>query len=166
MNDEHYMELALQAAREAAAADEAPVGAVIVYGEQVIAVERNRREELHDPTAHAELLAIVAAAKSLNNWRLEQCTLFVTLEPCPMCAGAIVQARLPRVVYGARDPKAGAVRSLYQLLEDSRLNHQVEVCEGLLAEPCGAILSQFFQAKRRAKSPPGLSAVESGDAGS
>jgi tRNA(adenine34) deaminase len=159
MDDQYYMELALQAAREAATADEAPVGAVIVCGGEVIAVERNRREERQDPTAHAELLAIVAAAKRRNNWRLEQCTLFVTLEPCPMCAGAIVQARLPRVVYGARDAKGGAVRSLFQLLDDSRLNHQVEVCEGLLAEPCGAILSQFFQGKRRRKAPPDLPGV-------
>lgn len=154
MDDQAYMEMALQAAREAAAADEAPVGAVIVCDDAVLAVERNRREEWRDPTAHAELLAIVAASKTLGNWRLERCTLFVTLEPCPMCAGAIIQSRLPRVVYGARDAKAGAVRSLYQLLEDSRLNHRVDVCEGVLAEPCGAILTQFFQAKRRKKSPP------------
>lgn len=154
MNDEHYMEMALQAAREAVAVGEVPVGAVIVRDDEVIVVERNRREERQDPTAHAELDAIVAAAQRIGNWRLERCTLYVTLEPCSMCAGAIVQARVPRVVYGARDPKAGAVRSLYGLLEDSRLNHRVEVCEGVLAEPCGAVLSEFFQAKRRQKSPP------------
>ncbi len=153
-DDLQYMELALQAARDAAAADEVPVGAVIVSGATVVAVERNRREERNDPTAHAELLAIFAASQVLNSWRLERCTLYVTLEPCPMCAGAILQARMPRVVYGARDPKAGAVRSLYSLLEDSRLNHRVEVGEGLLADACGEILSDFFRAKRRSKSPP------------
>jgi tRNA(adenine34) deaminase len=159
MDDEYFMRLALQAAQEAAEADEAPVGAVMVAAGKVIAIERNRREEWQDPTAHAELLAIVAAAKTLNNWRLEQCMLFVTLEPCPMCAGAIVQARIPRVVYGTRDPKAGAARSLFQLLEDSRLNHQVEVCEGLLAEECGAILSEFFRTKRRLKTPTSPPAI-------
>jgi tRNA(adenine34) deaminase len=154
VEDKHYMTMALQAAQEAAAADEVPVGAVIVASGNVISVERNRREERRDPTAHAELLAIVEASARLNNWRLEACTLYVTLEPCPMCAGAIVQARIPRVVYGARDPKAGAVRSLFQLLEDTRLNHRVEVCEGLMAEECGEILSRFFRDKRRGKSTP------------
>jgi tRNA(adenine34) deaminase len=142
------MELALRQAEEAAAADEAPIGAVIVQGDRILAAARNEREALRDPTAHAEMIAITQAAAALGNWRLEGCTLYVTLEPCPMCAGAIVQARLPRVVYGAVDPKAGAVRSLYRLLEDSRLNHRAEVVEGVLAERCGRLLSEFFQGKR------------------
>jgi tRNA(adenine34) deaminase len=145
------MQLALRQAEEAAAADEAPIGAVIVQGERILAAARNERESLRDPTAHAEMIAITQAAAALGNWRLEGCTLYVTLEPCPMCAGAIVQARLPRVVYGAADPKAGAVRSLYRLLEDPRLNHRCEVVEGILAEPCGRLLSEFFQRKRLTK---------------
>lgn len=149
MNDEQYMQLALEQAREAATADEAPVGAVIVIDGRVIAVARNEREALRDPTAHAEMVAITQAAAALQNWRLENCTLYVTLEPCPMCAGAIVLARIPRVVFGARDPKGGAVRSLYQLLEDERLNHRVDVVEGVLSEPCGMVLSEFFKEKRR-----------------
>jgi tRNA(adenine34) deaminase len=148
MNDEQYMQLALEQAREAATADEAPVGAVIVAGDRLIAVARNEREALRDPTAHAEMIAITQAAAALENWRLENCTLYVTLEPCPMCAGAIVLARIPRVVFGARDPKGGAVRSLYQLLEDERLNHRVEVVEGVLSVPCGLVLSDFFREKR------------------
>lgn len=145
------MRLALRQADEAAAADEAPIGAVIVQGERVLAAARNERESLHDPTAHAEMIAITQAAAALQNWRLEGCTLYVTLEPCPMCAGAILQARLPRVVYGAADLKAGAVRSLYRLLEDGRLNHRCEVVDGVLAEPCGRLLTDFFQKKRLAK---------------
>jgi tRNA(adenine34) deaminase len=151
MDDERYMRLALDQALEAAAADEAPVGAVIVADDRVIAVARNEREALRDPTAHAEMIAITQAAAALQNWRLENCTLYVTLEPCPMCAGAIVQARVPRVVFGALDPKGGAVRSLYRLLEDERLNHRVAVVEGVLREPCGQVLTDFFAAKRRAK---------------
>lgn len=155
MNDEQYMQLALEQAREAATADEAPVGAVIVVDGRVIAVARNEREALRDPTAHAEMVAITQAAAALQNWRLENCTLYVTLEPCPMCAGAIVLARIPRVVFGARDPKGGAVRSLYQLLEDERLNHRVEVVEGVLSEPCGMVLSEFFREKRRRRRTDG-----------
>ncbi|MEZ6113001.1 MAG: nucleoside deaminase [Pirellulaceae bacterium] len=108
-----------------------------------------KRETLHDPTAHAEMLAITQAAEAVGDWRLEGCTLYVTLEPCPMCAGAILQARIPRVVYGATDPKAGAVESLFQLLEDRRLNHRAEVTSGVLAGPCGEILTEFFRAQRR-----------------
>ena len=151
MDDERYMRLALEQAFEAATADEAPVGAIIVADDRVIAVARNEREALRDPTAHAEMIAITQAAATLNNWRLENCTLYVTLEPCPMCAGAIVQARIPRVVFGALDPKGGAVRSLYRLLEDERLNHRVAVVEGVLREPCGQVLTDFFAGKRRAK---------------
>ncbi len=142
------MRLALEQAQAALAADEVPVGAVIVRGERVIAAAHNQREMLRDPTAHAEMIAITQAAESLRDWRLEGCTLYVTLEPCPMCAGAILQARLPLVVYGATDPKAGAVNSLYQLLSDARLNHRCQVIPGVLALPCGEILTQFFGRQR------------------
>ncbi|HEX3655908.1 MAG TPA: tRNA adenosine(34) deaminase TadA [Pirellulales bacterium] len=151
MNDpahEHFMRLALAEAQRAAAEDEVPVGAVIVHQQRVIASAHNQRESLRDPTAHAEMIAITQAAQALGSWRLEDCWLYVTLEPCPMCAGAIVQARIPWVVYGAADPKAGAVDSLYRLLDDARLNHRCQTISGLLAEPCGAILSQYFRAKR------------------
>lgn len=154
MDDERYMRLALEQAEAAAAADEAPVGAVIVAEGRVLAVARNEREALRDPTAHAEMIAITQAASALKNWRLEHCTLYVTLEPCPMCAGAIVLARIPRVVFGALDPKGGAVRSLYRLLEDARLNHRVEVVEGILSEPCGQVLSEYFRGKRRQRRQP------------
>ena len=154
MDDERYMQLALEQAEAAAAADEAPIGAVIVADGRVLAAARNEREALRDPTAHAEMIAITRAASALKNWRLEHCTLYVTLEPCPMCAGAIVLARIPRVVFGALDPKGGAARSLYRLLEDPRLNHRVEVVEGVLSEPCGLILSEFFRGKRRQRRQP------------
>jgi tRNA(adenine34) deaminase len=146
---EHFMRLALQEAEQALAEDEVPIGAVIVHGGGVIASAHNQREQLRDPTAHAEMIAITQAAASLNSWRLEDCTLYVTLEPCPMCAGAIVLARIPRLVYGAADPKAGAVQSLYQLLSDARLNHRAELVPGVLVDSCGELLSRFFQEKRR-----------------
>jgi tRNA(adenine34) deaminase len=149
--DHRLMTLALAQAQAAAAEDEVPIGAIIVRGTQVLAAAHNQREQLRDPTAHAEMIAITQAATALNSWRLEDCTLYVTLEPCPMCAGAIVQSRVKRVVYGADDPKAGAVKSLYQLLEDSRLNHRAEVAAGILAEECGQVHSQFFQQKRLEK---------------
>jgi tRNA(adenine34) deaminase len=151
---EFYMELALREAERAGREDEVPIGCVIVHqaddgsGPRVIGAAHNQREQLHDPTAHAEMLAITQAAEALGNWRLGGCTLYVTLEPCPMCAGAIVLARIPRVVYGAADPKAGAATTLYRLLEDPRLNHRSEVVAGVLGERCGQILSQFFAAKR------------------
>ena len=147
MNDFNYfMQLALQEAESAAEEGEVPVGAVIVHSERrVIASDHNRREQLRDPTAHAEMLAITQAAEALGSWRLDDCTLYVTLEPCPMCAGAIVQARIPRVVYGADDPKSGAVQSLFKLLNDVRLNHQCSVVSGVLSDPCGNALSRFFQ---------------------
>lgn len=153
--DEHYMRQALAEAQAAFDEDEVPIGALVVRHEtstnpaRVVGVAHNQREQLRDPTAHAEMIAITQAAESVGNWRLDGCTLYVTLEPCPMCAGAIVLARIPRVVFGAADPKAGAVTSLYQLLQDARLNHRAEVVAGVLAEPCGEILSRFFQAKRR-----------------
>ena len=144
-----YMQLALVEARRAIEVKEVPVGAVIVHGQQVIAAAHNQRETLADPTAHAEMIAITQAASALEDWRLSGCTLFVTLEPCPMCAGAILQARIPKVVFGALDPKAGSVTSLYQLLEDRRLNHTASVTGGVLAEECGRLLSDFFRSQRR-----------------
>lgn len=154
VDDLRMMALALAEASQAAAEDEVPIGAVIVHDGQVVGAAHNQREQLRDPTAHAEMIAITQAAGALNSWRLSECTLYVTLEPCSMCAGAIVQSRIKRVVYGADDPKAGAVRSLYQLLEDSRLNHRCEVVSGVKAEECGQVLSEFFQQKRLAKRDP------------
>ena len=147
--DEHYMQLALQQAELAGREEEVPVGAVIECGDRVIAAAHNQREQLHDPPAHAEMIAITQAAEALGDWRLTNCTMYVTLEPCPMCAGALVLARLPRLVYGATDAKAGFVHSLYHLLNDERLNHQVEVVAGVCAEPCGQLLTDFFQLQRR-----------------
>ncbi len=146
---EFFMRRALREAEQALAEDEVPVGAVIVHDGQVIASAHNGREQLLDPTAHAEMVAITQAAAALQSWRLDQCTLYVTLEPCPMCAGAILQARIPTVVFGALDPKAGAAQSLFQLLSDPRLNHRCQLVPGILAEECGAILTRFFAEKRR-----------------
>jgi tRNA(adenine34) deaminase len=146
---EFFMREALHQAQLAAVADEVPVGALVVRDGEIVGAAHNQRETLADPTAHAEMIAITQAASALGSWRLSGCTLYVTLEPCSMCAGAIVLARLDRVVYGATDPKAGAVESLYQLLEDSRLNHQAHVVRGVLAPECGGILKEFFQRKRR-----------------
>ena len=146
---ETFMQLALAEAEQAFAEDEVPVGAVIVHENRVIAAAHNQREQLRDPTAHAEMVAITQAAEARQSWRLDNCTLYVTLEPCPMCAGAVVQARIPLVVYGAADPKAGAAESLYRLLGDERLNHRAAVVSGVLAEACGQILSRFFQQQRR-----------------
>ncbi|GHT20825.1 tRNA-specific adenosine deaminase [Planctomycetales bacterium] len=147
---ESFMQRALQEAQKAAAENEVPVGAVIINsGGTIIAAEHNRREQLQDPSAHAEMLAIRAAAATLGSWRLEDCTLYVTLEPCPMCAGVILQARVPTLVFGANDPKAGAVSSLFELLNDERLNHRCRVIGGVLQEPCGNILTQFFQKQRK-----------------
>ncbi len=145
----YFMQLAYREAEIAFAENEVPVGAVIVHGERIIAAAHNQREQLRDPTAHAEMIAITQAAESLGSWRLEGCTLYVTLEPCPMCAGAVLQARIPLLVYGASDPKAGAVTSLYRLLSDERLNHRCEVVGDILAQPCGEILTRFFQQQRQ-----------------
>lgn len=149
LDHERFMTEALLQAEEARREDEVPVGAVIVHDGALIAAAHNQREQLNDPTAHAEMIAITQAASALDSWRLENCTLYVTLEPCPMCAGAILQSRMLRVVYGATDPKAGAVDTLFQLLQDERLNHKVEVEGGILADRCGAILTDFFAEKRR-----------------
>jgi len=146
---EHYMRQALDEARQAYAEDEVPIGAVIVRGERVVGSAHNQREQLRDPTAHAEMIAITQAAESVGDWRLSDCLLYVTLEPCPMCAGAILQARIPWVIYGAPDPKAGAVHTLFKLLGDARLNHRSQVVSGVMADESTKLLTQFFQDKRR-----------------
>ena len=145
---DRWMRLALDEARAAAAEDEVPVGAIVVAGGRVIAAGHNQREQLNDPTAHAEMIALTQAAATLGSWRLEGCVLYVTLEPCPMCAGAILQARVPTVVWGTADPKADAVATLYRLFDDARLNHRVEHVGGVLADECGRILTDFFRGKR------------------
>jgi tRNA(adenine34) deaminase len=144
------MREALAEAALAAAADEVPIGAVIVHEptQAIIGRGRNRREADHDPTAHAEILALREAGQAIGHWRIHDCTLYVTLEPCAMCAGAMVNARLPRVVYGCDDPKAGAVRTLYTICEDQRLNHRIEVVAGVLAEECAEALQAFFRKRR------------------
>jgi tRNA(adenine34) deaminase len=150
MSPQSLMQLALEQARLALAHDEVPIGAVIYHvpSDRVIGQAHNRRILDRDPTAHAEILAIRQAANALGDWRLEETILAVTLEPCPMCAGAIVNARIPRLVYGCGDPKAGAVETLYQICSDARLNHRVDIVAGVMAEECGAMLTQFFAAKR------------------
>lgn len=142
------MQRALDEARLASAQGDVPIGAVITRGGEVIAAAGNRREADSDPTAHAEILAIREAASFLGGWRLPETTLFVTLEPCAMCAGAIVLARIPRVVFGATDPKAGAAGSVLDVLGESALNHRPEVVGGVLAEECGGLLTTFFAARR------------------
>jgi tRNA(adenine34) deaminase len=157
MNDEQAMREAIALAAVAEAMDEAPVGCVVLDATgRIIGRGGNRRECDADPTGHAEIVALREACKSVGRWRLDGCTLVVTLEPCPMCAGAIVNARIARLVYGAADPKAGAVRTLYQLCDDPRLNHRVVVEGGLMAEQCGELLSRFFQAKRAEAKRRGL----------
>lgn len=145
-----YMRLALVEARIAFEAGEVPVGAIVVHDGIIIGRAHNQREMLKDPTAHAEMLAITQAAAALESWRLDDCHLYVTLEPCPMCAGAIVLARITKVIFGATDPKAGACESLFTICNDSRLNHRAEVIGGILAFECGGILTEFF-AMQRAK---------------
>ena len=146
---DRWMHHALNNARAALEEDEVPVGAVIVHADRIVAEAYNQRESLNDPTAHAEMIAITQAAEAVRSWRLLDCILYVTLEPCPMCAGAIVQSRLPTVVYGATDPKGGACHTLYQITNDTRLNHQATVIGGVLEHECRAILQEFF-AKQRA----------------
>ncbi len=152
--DEEMMRLALEQAREAAKVGEVPVGAVLVRQGLVIAKAYNLRESLQDPTAHAERIVLTQAGRALGDWRLEGCTLYVTLEPCVMCAGAIVLSRIERLVYGTIDPKAGACRSLYRLLDDPRLNHRVRQTNGILAEECSKTLTEFFRAKRSLQQTP------------
>ncbi|MCX7934602.1 MAG: tRNA adenosine(34) deaminase TadA [Planctomycetota bacterium] len=142
------MRLALRAAADAQAAGEVPVGAVIFAGDELVGRAYNQRETLQDPTAHAEILAITQAAAALGTWRLDGCCLYVTLEPCPMCAGAIAQARLGRLVYGAADPKAGACGSVLNILACEKINHTAEVVGGVLADECRALLQHFFAERR------------------
>ena len=146
--DEYYMRLALREAAQAAEHDDVPIGCVIVLGDEVIAAAGNERELRQSPTAHAEMLAIEEAARHIGHWRLLDTTMYVTLEPCPMCAGAIVQSRIPRLLFGATDDKAGASGTLYDITNDARLNHRVEVSGGLLADASVALLQSFFAGRR------------------
>lgn len=148
--DERHMREAIELARRALETDDVPVGAVVVRRGRIIGRGFNQREHLRDPTAHAEMIAITAAAAEVGQWRLEGCTLYVTLEPCAMCAGAMVLARLDRLVFGAFDPKAGACGSLYAITQDQRLNHRPITVGGVLAEPCGELLRDFFRRRRGA----------------
>ena len=147
-DDTAYMEAALKQAREACSCGEVPVGAVLVRDGKVIAACRNRCEELKDPTAHAEILTLREGGRILGGWRLPGCTLYVTLEPCPMCAGALVQARVERLVYGAADPKGGACGTLYNIVQDERLNHRLAITGGVLEAKCAALLQEFFRSRR------------------
>jgi tRNA(Arg) A34 adenosine deaminase TadA len=147
-DDARFMDLALDEAAWAAAAGEVPVGAVVVLDRRVIARGRNAPIAERDPTAHAEIVALRAAARALGNYRVPGVTLYSTVEPCAMCCGTMIHARVARLVYGAADPKAGAVESLFRLLEDPRLNHHVEVTAGVRAEECGNRLSEFFRTRR------------------
>lgn len=146
--DSDYMKIALEEAQKALECDEVPVGAVVVTSGRIIGRAHNMPITLHDPSAHAEMLALRQAAETLGNYRLTGAELYVTLEPCLMCAGAIIQARLARVIFGAFDPKCGAAASLYNVLTDKRLNHQVAVTGGILKDECGEIISRFFREKR------------------
>ena len=146
--DRRFMQEALELARRCLDCDDVPVGALVTHGGRIIGRGYNQREKLQDPTAHAEMIALTAAAAHVGHWRLEDCTMYVTLEPCPMCAGALVLARLPRLVYGAADPKGGACGSLFTITEDPRLNHRVETVGGILAEPCAELLREFFRRRR------------------
>ncbi len=145
---EQFMELALREARKAYEEKEVPIGAVVVFDGRVVGRGFNRTEHLQDPTAHAEMLAITAAADTLGTRRLEGCSLYVTLEPCPMCAGAIVQARITQLIFGAFDPKAGACGTLYNIVQDKRLNHRVDVISGIGESACATLLAEFFASLR------------------
>lgn len=154
--DEAFMREALRVAAQAERAGDVPVGAIVVDGDRIVGIGRNRRECDADPVAHAEIVALRDACRGRNRWRVDGATLYVTLEPCPMCAGAIVNSRVARLVYGAADPKAGAVRSLYNICDDPRLNHRLAIASGVLAAECGAVLSAFFQrARERRRSGTG-----------
>jgi tRNA(Arg) A34 adenosine deaminase TadA len=147
--DERYMRMAIDAALVAEENGDVPIGTVIVHEGRVIAKAYNQREQLKDPTAHAEIIALTQAAAALGMWRLHGGTIYVTLEPCPMCAGALVLARLDRLVYGCPDPKTGACGSLYDIVRDGRLNHRLEVTAGILADDCTRLLQGFFRQRRR-----------------
>ena len=148
MTDEQMMTRALELADKAAAIDEVPIGAVVYLDNKIVGEGFNNKEHSHDPTGHAEMIAIQQAAKHLGRWRLHGCTLVVTLEPCPMCAGAAVNARIDRIVFGANDQKAGACRTLFNIADDARMNHRCEVTSGVLADACVEKLQNFFKAKR------------------
>jgi tRNA(adenine34) deaminase len=150
--DRRFMRAAIDAAYIAEENGDVPIGAVIVHEKRIIARAYNQREQLADPTAHAEIIALTQAAAAFENWRLHGCTIYVTLEPCPMCAGALVLARLDRLVFGCEDPKTGACGSLYNIVEDKRLNHRLNVTSGVLAEQCSEHLQRFFQKKRNLNS--------------
>ncbi|MGH2272470.1 tRNA adenosine(34) deaminase TadA [Anaerohalosphaeraceae bacterium U12dextr] len=152
--DQRYMRMAIDQAYIAEEHGDVPIGAVIVYNNRVIARAHNQRQLLNDPTAHAEMIALTQASEVVGNWRLHGCTIYVTLEPCPMCAGALVLARLDRLVFGTDDPKAGACGSLYNIVQDGRLNHRLEVVSGVLQEDCRFQLQAFFQ-RRRAENKNG-----------
>jgi tRNA(adenine34) deaminase len=147
-SDENFMHIAIDQAKIAEENGDVPIGAVIVYKDQIIGKAYNQREQLKDPTAHAEIIALTQAASYLGSWRLNGCTMYVTLEPCPMCAGALVLARVDRLVFGCDDPKAGACGSLYDIVRDNRLNHRLEVTTGVLAKECGELLRNFFERRR------------------
>jgi tRNA(adenine34) deaminase len=146
--DEQYMRQAIEAAKIAEENGDVPIGAVVVYENQIIGRAYNQREQLKDPTAHAEIIALTQAAAALETWHLNGCTIYVTLEPCPMCAGALVLGRLDRLVYGCGDPKAGACGSLYNIVQDERLNHRLEITSGVLADECAKLLQDFFRQRR------------------
>ena len=149
--DKRCMRAAIEQAQIAQENGDVPIGAVIIYEGQIIAKAYNQREQLQDPTAHAEIIALTQAAAALGSWRLNGCTMYVTLEPCPMCAGALVLARIDRLVYGCDDPKSGAVKSLYNIVQDERLNHRLEVTAGVLAKECKEQLQSFFEQRRDEK---------------
>jgi tRNA(adenine34) deaminase len=146
--NERFMQAAIREAQIAEENGDVPIGCVIVHKDIVIAKAHNQRQQLTDPTAHAEMIAITQAAEYLQNWRLHGCTIYVTLEPCPMCAGALVLGRIDQLVYSCRDPKAGACGSLYNIVQDQRLNHWVEITAGVLEQECSAMLSDFFRRRR------------------
>lgn len=146
--DDRFMKTAIEQAGIAWENGDVPIGAVIVHNDTIIAKAYNQREQLQDPTAHAEIIALTQAAAARQSWRLEGCTIYVTLEPCCMCAGALVLARIERLVYGCDDAKTGAVKSLYNIVQDDRLNHKIEVTKGVLAEECSKLLQKFFQKRR------------------
>jgi tRNA(adenine34) deaminase len=146
--DENFMKLAIDQAKIAEENGDVPIGAVIVHKKTIIAKAYNQREQLKDPTAHAEIIALTQAAAALENWHLNGCVMYVTLEPCPMCAGALVLSRMDKLVYGCDDPKTGAVKSLYNIATDERLNHRLEVVSGVLADECAKQLQDFFQNRR------------------
>ena len=148
-DDNYYMGLALEEARDAYALGEIPIGAVLVIDSEVIASAHNRRETWHDATAHAELIVIQQACRKLARWRLTGATLYVTIEPCPMCAGALVNSRIDRLVYGSADYKAGAVESIFNVVQNDALNHRLEVTAGVRADECAAVMKEFFRERRR-----------------